>query len=187
MIDWGSEGECWRLKEHAPPILSYPTNRVEGAEHVDGVPWNTNGYRHLAQDSGAILSLSKERNSVVTVHANLGCLSRGSIGRERDQLIERVIATWQLWWSISEGLLRLTLRRRLWGLIGNHLKTIVGRRDSRSTLLRKSLAGLGKSLKAIKAQWERWDLNSRRESTLSYRQDDRSRPGTSDSREEEKT
>ena len=142
---------------HSPnPHLSRQYT-VEGAAHVDGVPWNTNGYRHLAQDSGTILRSFVEKNSVVKVHANLGCLSRGSIGRERerDQLIERAIATWQLWWSISKDLLRLTLRRRLWGLIGNHLQTIIGSRDSRSTLLRKSWADLGKSLKAIKAQGER--------------------------------
>ena len=43
------------LKESTPPILSYPTARMEGAEHVESVPWNAKGHRHLAQDSGAIL------------------------------------------------------------------------------------------------------------------------------------
>ena len=70
----------------------------------------------------------------------------------RDDLIEKAVAAWQLWWQLSKDLLRLTLHRRLWGLIGNHLRTIVGRRDRRSTLLRKSWADLGKSLKAIEAQ-----------------------------------
>ena len=104
----------------------------------------------------------------------------------KNQLIEKAIATWHLWWQISKDLLRLTLQRRLWGLIGNHLKTIVGKRDRRSILLKKSWADLTKSLKAIKAQRDRWDFKSRRESTFSYISDDGTWPGTPYSREEER-
>ena len=59
---------------------------------------------------------------------------------------------WLRWWNITLQILRYILRKKLWGLTGHHLETIVGKTDPRSTLLRRVWSEIGTDLKAIKAR-----------------------------------
>ena len=70
------------------------------------------------------------------------------------ELVHKKVAIWLSWWSITEKFLRLSLRRRLWGLIGKHLQTIAGRGDLRATRLRKSWADTGTELCYRYLQWQ---------------------------------
>ena len=94
------------------------------------------------------------------------------------ELVHKTVVVWLRWWRIAERFLRLILHRRLWGLTGTHLRTIVGRGDTRAIQLRRSWADLGRELKAIKA---------RGRAETSIHTDDRSEPGPPYSREEEET
>ena len=68
------------------------------------------------------------------------------------ELVHKKVTIWLRWCCITERFLRLILRRKLWGLTGQHLKTIVDRTDLRSTQLRRVWSENGTDLKAIKAR-----------------------------------
>ena len=91
------------------------------------------------KDSRAILRSFEGKKQIVVVHAY-----RSWIGAQEGYHLVVLV--------VRNRFLQLALRRRLWGLTGTCLQTIVGRSDSRAILLRKSWADLGRELKAIKAR-----------------------------------
>ena len=64
-----------------PQSPAIPPLGWKGAVHVENVPWNTNSYRHLAQDSGTILrSVEREKqrsNSTCTPQLTQQSRERG--------------------------------------------------------------------------------------------------------------
>ena len=87
------------------------------------------------EDSGAILrSLEGDKKSRLFMH-------------KKAELVHEKATIWLHWRCITEKFLRLILRRKLWGLTGHHLKTIVDRTDARSKQLRRVWSDLGQDLK----------------------------------------
>ena len=86
--------------------------------------------------------------------------------RRAAELVHKKVTIWLHWWCIAEKFLRLILRRKPWGLTGQHLKTIADRTDLRSIQLRRVLSELGTDLKAIKARGKCRGLGSTADSTI---------------------
>ena len=59
------------LRTPLPLSLSYPTIRAVGDLHVEAVPWNANGHRHLAQDQRlkCHLEVGWRKEQTAVVHA----------------------------------------------------------------------------------------------------------------------
>ena len=97
------------------------------------------------------LEVFRRRTAVQRQYVHIPICSKEEL-QVSDRVIERVISTWQHWWRISEGFLRLALQRRLWAGTGRYLQTVTSRRESRFALQRKSWSDLGRTLEGIKAQ-----------------------------------
>ena len=153
MVDCGTDGECWVLKEY--PLAQLPTTPSIGWMHEgeqDSIVEYQSGHWYFGSRLKATALNSRELLSILlSTHHSVVCIPQKTPKKNPlfHEIPLKTLITWTRWWHLTAIALTLVLKKKVFGVVAAYLKKQKHRVDNRIAILRTDWSARGRELNRI--------------------------------------